>query len=134
MTLRLFIYDNFVLNVDNDVDAERLLSDPKTVRELTLEEIEKTFGKYANYACPNTTEIGEDKVIKFTFAEKDHLADAGVHIRAERDHLIQMSDWRYLPGNEAYRDAEWYSYRQQLRDITKQAGFPTEVTWPTEPE
>ncbi|MGA0926878.1 MAG: phage tail assembly chaperone [Burkholderiaceae bacterium] len=28
----------------------------------------------------------------------------------------------------------WASYRQALRDITGQAGFPYAVTWPTKPE
>jgi hypothetical protein len=30
--------------------------------------------------------------------------------------------------------SEQTAYRQALRDITAQAGFPTNVTWPTKPE
>jgi len=30
--------------------------------------------------------------------------------------------------------AAWAAYRQQLRDITAQAGFPWTVQWPTQPE
>ena len=29
--------------------------------------------------------------------------------------------------------AEWKTFRQALRDIPTQAGFPTNVTWPTKP-
>ena len=28
---------------------------------------------------------------------------------------------------------EWAIYRQALRDITEQDGFPNEITWPTDP-
>jgi len=28
---------------------------------------------------------------------------------------------------------EWSTYRQALRDITEQEGFPYQVTWPTKP-
>lgn len=30
--------------------------------------------------------------------------------------------------------AEQAAYRQALRDITNQPGFPTDITWPTKPE
>ena len=30
--------------------------------------------------------------------------------------------------------ADQLAYRQALRDITAQSGFPTEVVWPTKPE
>ena len=30
--------------------------------------------------------------------------------------------------------AEQTAYRQALRDITGQAGFPEDITWPTKPE
>jgi len=29
---------------------------------------------------------------------------------------------------------EWATYRQALRDITAQEGFPYEVVWPPKPE
>jgi hypothetical protein len=28
--------------------------------------------------------------------------------------------------------ADWMAFRQALRDITTQAGFPWEITWPTQ--
>jgi hypothetical protein len=28
----------------------------------------------------------------------------------------------------------WATYRQALRDVPSQAGFPWEVQWPTQPE
>ena len=40
--------------------------------------------------------------------------------------LWGLSDY---PASQAQID-----YRQDLQDITDQAGFPTDITWPTKPE
>lgn len=56
-------------------------------------------------------------------------------IRLQRDTLLTSSDWRIIKATETGvpLSSEWISYRQALRDITMQPGFPTDVTWPTEP-
>lgn len=54
-------------------------------------------------------------------------------IRAERDSLLSASDWTQLPDAPVDR-AAWAVYRQALRDITSQEGFPTDVVWPIKPE
>lgn len=53
-------------------------------------------------------------------------------IRRERDYLITQSDWTQLLDSPVDRDA-WAIYRQELRDIPQQEGFPGEVEWPTAP-
>ena len=30
--------------------------------------------------------------------------------------------------------ADWATYRQALRDVTAQTGFPNDITWPEKPE
>lgn len=52
--------------------------------------------------------------------------------RAARNEMLKESDWmavtdRTMAGLEA-------AYRQGLRDVPQQAGFPAEITWPTKPE
>jgi hypothetical protein len=54
------------------------------------------------------------------------------HIRVERDNLIAATDW--WATSDRTMTAEQTAYRQALRDITDQAGFPTDITWPTKPE
>ena len=55
-------------------------------------------------------------------------------IRAERDALLAATDWTQLPDvPEATREA-YAVYRQALRDITQQSGFPDAVEWPIKPE
>jgi len=52
--------------------------------------------------------------------------------RSERNQLLSASDWTQL-SDAPVDTAAWASYRQELRDITLQAGFPWEITWPEEP-
>jgi hypothetical protein len=53
------------------------------------------------------------------------------HVRRERDNLIAATDW--WATSDRTMTAEQTAYRQALRDITGQAGFPTNITWPTKP-
>ncbi|WP_285907485.1 tail fiber assembly protein, partial [Pseudodesulfovibrio pelocollis] len=51
---------------------------------------------------------------------------------AERDRLLAGCDWTQLadaPLSEDERDA-WTLYRQELRDVPQQPGFPGVVAWP----
>jgi hypothetical protein len=57
--------------------------------------------------------------------------------RQDRDQLLVDSDWtdtlsaKTRLGDTLYQ--EWQTYRQALRDVPQQAGFPTNITWPTAP-
>ena len=58
--------------------------------------------------------------------------DAGRNIRSHRDNLLQQTDWMAL--SDVTMSPAWASYRQALRDITAQEGYPYAVIWPTKPE
>jgi hypothetical protein len=51
-------------------------------------------------------------------------------VRAERDARLEASDPMALA--DRITDA-WRTYRQALRDVPAQSGFPTNVIWPVEP-
>ena len=53
-------------------------------------------------------------------------------VRQERDQLLAATDTWAL--SDRTMTAEQTAYRQALRDITGQAGFPDNITWPTKPE
>lgn len=53
-------------------------------------------------------------------------------VRTERNEKLAVCDWTQLTDSTADKTA-WATYRQALRDVPKQAGFPWNVTWPTEP-
>lgn len=63
-------------------------------------------------------------------AAKD--ADQAKSVREQRNQKLKDSDWTQLIDAPVDRQA-WVVYRQELRDITSQAGFPWEVTWPDAP-
>ena len=58
---------------------------------------------------------------------------AAAEIRTERDAKLSESDWTQVADAPVDKTA-WATYRQSLRDVPSQSGFPNEVTWPTEPE
>ena len=62
--------------------------------------------------------------------------EAATAVRAERDKLIASCDWMAIKAFEGGTtvSAEWATYRQALRDVSAQAGFPNDITWPTQPE
>jgi hypothetical protein len=53
--------------------------------------------------------------------------------RNNRNQLLVNCDWTQLPDAQV-NAADWAAYRQQLRDVSEQSGFPFSFTWPTKPE
>lgn len=56
-------------------------------------------------------------------------------VLSKRQKLLYSSDWTQLPNGPLTQQQQeaWVTYRQALRDITDQSGFPTDVVWPTRP-
>ena len=67
----------------------------------------------------------------------DHVTNVeqvAVDVRAERNRRLAETDWtqnRDVPEETA---AKWAPYRQALRDVPTQVGFPVYVEWPDKPE
>lgn len=56
-------------------------------------------------------------------------------IRKHRADCLALCDWTQVsdaPLTASQRTA-WAAYRQSLRDLPSQPGFPASVTWPTPP-
>ena len=51
-----------------------------------------------------------------------------------RDAFLAASDWTQMPDCNHPKKAEWAVYRQALRDIPQQSGFPRNIVWPAKPE
>ena len=60
------------------------------------------------------------------------LDSLAASIRTQRNQLLTASDWTQVP-DAPVDQAAWAVYRQALRDITTQEGFPEAVTWPVKP-
>jgi len=85
----------------------------------------------ANGNVPFTAE----EEAEFDAAETAWAADANNRKaekeRAKRNELLADTDWRAF--SDLTLSTEWATYRQALRDVPAQAGFPNTITWPTKP-
>jgi hypothetical protein len=59
-------------------------------------------------------------------------ADAAKAVRTSRDAKLAETDWTAL--SDVTMSPEMTAYRQALRDVPAQSGFPHEITWPSKPE
>lgn len=58
--------------------------------------------------------------------------DQASNARAERNAKLVSSDWTQV-ADAPVDKAAWAAYRQDLRDVTNQPGFPWSIQWPVEP-
>lgn len=88
---------------------------------------QKSDGKwYTKYVVQTLDDQGK--------AAKD--AEIATAVRATRDQLLSSTDWmviKSLENGDSVPD-DYKAYRQALRDVPSQAGFPHNVTWPNKPE
>jgi hypothetical protein len=101
------------LPIPDDVHGTIVVKDGKKIRELNAKEIEAILAEIT----VNTRAL--------------EVRSKRNRLLIEADVLTQMDRW------EGYSDAKKKkitAYKQGLRDITKQKGFPTDVTFPEMPE
>lgn len=72
------------------------------------------------------SDIDEQDLILRTESQKES-------VRTKRDKLLAETDWTQVADAPVDQEA-WATYRQALRDIPAQAGFPWTITWPDQPE
>jgi hypothetical protein len=83
-------------------------------------------------------EIGGKWYTKYSVADMDDEAKAikdaeqAEKTRSQRTDKLKDSDWTQVI-DAPVDQAAWAVYRQALRDISAQEGFPWTITWPTQP-
>ena len=96
----------------------------------------KWFTKYSLGPAFFDTE-DEDGVVT-TAAENEAAykamkdAEQSKNVRASRGEKLKETDWTQV-ADAPVDQAVWAVYRQALRDVTAQAGFPWTITWPDAP-
>jgi len=76
---------------------------------------------------------------KFAVADMGDEAKAALDeqqaasMRSERSRRLAESDWTQVEDSPVDK-AAWAIYRQALRDVPAQSGFPWDVAWPSQPE
>ena len=86
-------------------------------RDIFQRAIENEFGEIAEYQAPPPPSFEE-------------LSNS---IREQRDKLISKTDWTQAADIPQSTKDKWAPYRQALRDVPEQEGFPYNVIWPQAP-
>jgi len=79
-----------------------------------------------------------DKYSLFNFTTKQWVQQENLAIAdvlPKRQKALYSSDWTQIPNGPltSEQQSAWATYRQKLRDITAQSGYPFDVIWPTPP-
>ena len=75
-----------------------------------------------------SVEITQEEYDTMTFSSSQ---EKELSVRSQRNILLKETDW-WAVADRTMTQAE-IDYRQALRDVPTQAGFPHNVTWPTKP-
>lgn len=106
-----------------DVIFEGPQPQPTRYQHAYRDGVEQIDGKwYTKYIVENVSE-GVKAAIDTTQAQA---------MRSNRNAALAASDWTQL-ADAPVDKAAWATYRQGLRDVTKQTGFPWTIDWPVAP-
>lgn len=97
----------------------------------------KWFSKYSVgpvFSDQPATDLMPAKTAEEQMVEYRTMKDVGqgMNVRNSRDTMLSDSDWTQLSDSPVDK-ALWATYRQALRDVSKQAGFPWKIEWPIKP-
>ncbi|QJB58389.1 hypothetical protein HFN16_07025 [Pseudodesulfovibrio sp. zrk46] len=98
--------------------------------------VQEPFTAYTTQWGKDDDLIYREQVLTATLDESARDSAKAAEVRDERDRRLSLCDWTQLKDNNLDDTAVvlWQSYRQALRDVPQQVGFPIEVEWPVQPE
>jgi hypothetical protein len=107
----------------------------------TQDYIEGTYLReeyYIDTGVPVEIPAQPESWYEFNYDSKEWVENEGVakeRCLEKRKQLLLDSDWTQLPNGPLTSEQQtaWATYRQALRDITDQAGYPLNVSWPLKP-
>ena len=92
---------------------------------------------YINNGLPVEIPEKSSPYADFDYATKQWVVNRALaiaDISQKRQKLLASSDWTQMPDVLLATKTAWATYRQALRDIPKQSGYPTNIIWPTPPQ
>ena len=100
-----------------------------------------TIYSYDEYILTMTDRSGLEKIVQdnmevwLAYAKAQEAEQLAANARTQRDKLLSDTDWTQTDDAPlSSEDKESVrKYRQALRDITAQSGFPQEIKWPDKP-
>jgi hypothetical protein len=106
-----------------DVVLEGAQAQPTRYQVAFANGVEQIDGKW--YTKHSVAEMSAEAI-----TAKD--AEQAKAMRDQRAEKLKDSDWTQV-ADAPVDKAVWATYRQALRDITAQSGFPWTITWPDAP-
>lgn len=95
-----------------------------------------TYTQNVAEAAPQKSKNGYTQTWVVSDANAEELAERTANkannVCQDRNQRLADCDWTQL-SDAPVDAAAWVTYRQDLRDITAQPGFPWNVTWPLPP-
>lgn len=83
--------------------------------------------------APQPDEEAVDALIE-QYGDQARVHVLATYARQQRDHMLRESDGPYLRAQERGEDVSaLLSYRNALRDLPEQPGFPETIVWPELP-
>ena len=110
-------------NLGADVVLEGPQASPTRYQTAFADGVEQLDGKW--YTKYSVAEMDADAI-----ATKD--TEQAKAMREQRGEKLKNSDWTQV-ADAPVDKAVWATYRQALRDVTAQSGFPWTITWPDAP-
>lgn len=104
--------------------------------EATVEQPDLVLIDYEVTPCPeNGYKFNVNTKTWDAPTQQEEYASAVINVQTQRVELLYQSDWTQIPNNPltAEQQAAWATYRQELRDIPGQSGYPLNVVWPIAP-
>ena len=124
----------------NDLGADVVFEGPQatggTVYQYSqYSGVEQVDGKwYTKYTLGPVFTDGETTAVEQETAYKAQKdAEQAKSVREQRNTKLSESDWTQVADAPVDKSV-WATYRQSLRDISSQSGFPWTIDWPTQPE
>jgi len=122
------------VSVSDDMTEDQIKENViKSLPKFRWETAEITAAKnLVNYSAPATFQPVPETHVDPQPVSNEVLEQMA---RMNRNQLLFASDWAALSdvGLSDAKKAEYLVYRQALRDVPEQSGFPDNITWPTEP-
>lgn len=107
-----------------DVVFEGPQAQPTRYQTAFRDGVEQIDGKW--YTKYSVADMDADAI-----AAKD--AEQAKSVRADRNQKLKDSDWTQV-ADAPVDKAAWAAYRQALRELTSQTGFPWDAAWPVKPD
>lgn len=128
-------FDQITPEIIETLDADPVFEGPQATGGTVYQYsqyvgVEQIEGKwYTKYILGPIFETEEQETEYKSIKDQEQATN----VRQSRDQLLKDTDWVAIKAFETDTPmtSEWKNYRQALRDISKQDGFPWTVDWPT---